>query len=99
VKGEDAMAEPTVFDVLCEMVAEYGFRCRRSIGRKTRFKRDLKMDAVDFLNLVLKVEQRFACRLEDELLAQVVNLGQLELVMEKALSERNEVRNEDERNL
>ena len=93
------MSEPTVFDVLCEMAAGYGVRRRRSIGRKIRFKRDLKMDAVDFLDLVLKVEQRFQCRLDDELLAQVVNLGQLELVLEKALAERNEVRNENERNL
>lgn len=93
------MTETSVFDVLCEMAAEYGLRSRRPIGRKTRFKRDLKMDAVDFLDLVLKVEKRFGCRLEDELLAQVVNLGQLELVLEKALAERNEERNEDERSL
>lgn len=91
------MAEQDVFAILCEMTAEYGFRSRRPIGAKTRFKRDLKMDAVDFLDFVLKVEKRFCCRLEDELLAQVVNLGQFALVLDKALAEQKEKRNEDER--
>jgi len=49
------------------------------------------------LDLVLKVEKRFGCRLEDELLAQVANLGQLALVLEKALAEQDEKRNKDER--
>ncbi|MBQ4091830.1 MAG: acyl carrier protein [Firmicutes bacterium] len=91
------MTEQEVFAILCEMASAYGFRSRKPIGAKTRFKRDLKMDAVDFLDLVLKVEKRFGCRLEDELLAQVVNLGQLALVLEKALAEQDEKRNKDER--
>lgn len=82
------MDETTTFDELCAMAKTYHKRCRRPIDEKTRFKRDLKMDTVDFLDLVLKVEKRFACRLDDEMLGCVVNLGQLGLVLEKALEDR-----------
>lgn len=89
------MDEKTAFEELCEMAKSYNHRCRRPIGEGTRFKKDLKMDTVDFLDLVLKVEQRFRCRLDDEMLAHVVNLGQMGLLLEKALEDKE--RNEDER--
>lgn len=82
------MEENTTFDELCAMAKAYCVRCRRPIGEKTRFKRDLKMDTVDFLDLILKVEKRFDCRLDDELLGCVENLGQLGLVLEKALEDK-----------
>lgn len=93
------MSEKTAFEVLCEMAGEYAPRQRRPIGTETRFKKDLKMDAVDFLDLVLRVEKRFCCRLDDEMLAQVVTLGQLGLLLEKALEQKEKVRNEDEGSL
>lgn len=84
------MIDQVPIAVLCEMVRGYHERYRHPINERTRFKRDLKMDAVDFLDLVLRIEARFSCRLDDELLANVVNVGQLGLLLEKALAERNE---------
>lgn len=82
------MSEQKPFVVLCEMAKEYNGQYRRSVDETTRFKRDLKMDTVDFLDLVLRTEARFSCHLDDELLAGVVNLGQLGLLLEKALAEK-----------
>jgi len=61
---------------------------KMEVTAETRLKKDLKMDSFDLLELVLKVEDHFDCRLSDELLRGVTTAGHLTLVLENAIIEK-----------
>lgn len=83
-------------EILCDLIRRSTIRSHLEIGAGTRFRRDLKMDSFDFLNLVLKTEERFRCRLDDDVLAGVVTVGQfLTLVTETLAKSSKEKMEED----
>lgn len=77
-------------EILYDLIRRSTLRPRPVIGGETRFRKDLKMDSFDFLNLVLRIEARFRCRLDDDILAGVVTVGQLALLLTDTLAAKTE---------
>ena len=73
-------------EILMELIRRSASRRFSEIGSETRFRKDLKMDSFDFLNLVLKTESRFHCRLDDDVLAGIVTVGQFQGLVRETLA-------------
>ena len=58
-----------------QFAADFFGRERDSIKERTRFKRDLKADSLDFLGFVLAVEDAFCCQISDDDLSLIKTVG------------------------
>ena len=69
-------------DSIYALIAKFFHKKREDIHSNTRFRRDLKADSIDFLELVLLTEDRLSCRIDDTELAGVTTVGQyIQLVL------------------
>lgn len=73
-------------EILMELIRRSASRRLLEIGPETRLRKDLKMDSFDFLNLVLKTESRFDCRLDDDVLVGIVTVGQFQGLVRETLA-------------
>lgn len=76
-------------EILGDLIRRSTIRPRFVIAPETRFRKDLKMDSFDFLDLVLKTEERFCCRFDDDVLAGVVTVGQFQALVAQTLAEKD----------
>lgn len=86
----------TTEEILYDMIRPLTIRPHLVIGPETRFRNDLKMDSFDFLELILRTEERFRCRLDDGALAGIQTVGQFLTLVEETPAERDKDKTEEE---
>ena len=83
-------------EILMELIRRSASRRLLEIGPETRLRKDLKMDSFDFMELILRTEERFHCRLDDGALAGVQTVGQFLMLVGETTTENDKDKMEEE---
>lgn len=67
-----------------QMVADFLYRDPADIGPEDDFEDDLGLDSLDRFDLLTLIESRYQLAIDDSLLTEVANFGQLMSVLEQA---------------
>ena len=86
----------TTEEILYDMIRPLTIRPHLVIGPETRFRKDLKMDSFDFMELILRTEERFHCRLDDGALAGIQTVGQFLMLVGETTTENDKDKMEEE---
>lgn len=86
----------TTEEILYDMIRPLTIRPHLVIGPETRFRKDLKMDSFDFMELILRTEERFRCRLDDGALAGIQTVGQFLMLVGETTTENDKDKMEEE---
>ncbi|MEG0875144.1 MAG: acyl carrier protein [Clostridiales bacterium] len=73
-------------DSFYPLVAGSFHRLPEEINENTRFKKDLKVDSLGFLEMILNVECYYHCVLDDELLSLVITVGDLKRLLGRKIA-------------
>ena len=71
------MDKDFIFKKLQEIIAERNNILQSSVTMESNFRRNLNMDSLDIVEVVLEVEKMFDCSIEDDELERLKNVGDL----------------------
>ena len=71
------MDKDFIFKKLQEIIAERNNILQSSVTMESNFRRNLNMDSLDIVEVVLEVEKMFDCSIEDDELERIKNVGDL----------------------
>ena len=71
------MDKDFIFKKLQEIIAERNNILQSSVTMESNFRRNLNMDSLDIVEVVLEVEKMFDCSIEDDELERIKNVGNL----------------------
>jgi acyl carrier protein len=71
------MEKDFIFNKLQEIIADRNSISQSSVTMETNFRRNLNMDSLDIVEVVLEVEKTFDCSIDDDELEKIKDVSDL----------------------